>query len=154
MPGCSSITRRPARSWWDRPRTTRPPAGGCWNSRIRRPDRPVPEASGQDLHLAQLLDHPGGRLLRRHDHGVDAELGIFRRLVGGVDAGEVRELAATRLGVQPLLVALLGDGERCVHEDLAELTLAEHVGAIRRSERNGEMNETSTISPALTMLRM
>src|SRR5262245_17330839 len=49
-----------------------------------------------DLSLAQHLDDAARRLLRRHIARVHGELGVFRGLVGGVEAGEV--LDATGLG--------------------------------------------------------
>ena len=46
---------------------------------------------------------------------------LLGRLVGRIDAGEVLELAAPGLLVQALGIALLGDRERRVDEDLDEL---------------------------------
>ena len=78
--------------------------------------------------------------------------GSLGRLVGRVDAGEVGELAAAGLGVEALRVALLGDLERRVDEDLDELAVARRSSrASRRSARNGEMNDTSTMRPASTI---
>ncbi len=50
----------------------------------------------------------------------DGDLGVLGRLVGGADAGEVGDLAGAGLLVEPLRVALLGDLERDVGEDLDE----------------------------------
>ena len=54
---------------------------------------------------------------------VERDLGIQRRLVGIADPGELLDLAAPRLGVHPLHVALLADRQRRVDEDLDELVL-------------------------------
>ncbi len=87
--------------------------------------------------------HDGlGGVLGRGGVGVDVHLGRLGRLVGRVDAGEVGELAAPRLGVEALDVARLGDLERRVDEHLDELALADAArGPSARSARNGEMND-------------
>ena len=51
---------------------------------------------------------------------VQHQLGVERRLVGVVDAGEARELAGPGLGVEALRVALLALLDRRVDEDLDE----------------------------------
>ena len=62
------------------------------------------------------------------------------------------ELAAPRLLVEALGVALLGDAQRRVDEDLDELALLdERPRRCRRSLRNGEMNDAITIRPASTI---
>ena len=92
--------------------------------------------------LAQRVDDARRRLVGRLVGGVDVDLGVLRRLVRRVDAGEVLQFAATRLAVQPLHVARLGDRERRVHVHLEELALAEQrtrhaaLGAERRDERH------------------
>ena len=62
--------------------------------------------------------------------GVQRDLGVHRRLVGIVDAGEALDLAAAGLGVHSLGVALLAHLERRVDEHLDELIGAHHVAHI------------------------
>src|SRR5262245_12219517 len=50
--------------------------------------------------LLQILEDEHGRLLRRGAGGVDGQLGLERRLVGVVDAGEVLQLPGASLLVQ------------------------------------------------------
>ena len=52
-----------------------------------------------------------GCLGRCHFDRVHANLGIFRRFIGAVDAREVSELARARLFVEPFHVARFGDFE-------------------------------------------
>ncbi|MNT64045.1 hypothetical protein D3C72_2019130 [compost metagenome] len=70
--------------------------------------------------IPQPRDDPLRRLFRRVGRGVDAQLGPFRRLVRRIDAGEVLQLATPRLLVQALGIALLGQGQRGIDEDLQE----------------------------------
>src|SRR3954466_13881881 len=109
---------------------------------------PTPQAAGgrRERHSAKLgrrltatggagsLDHATavqvghdcfGGLLGRGGGGVDSQVGILRRLVGGVDAGEVLQVAAPRLLVEAFWIAPLGHVERRVDEDLDELPLAQ-----------------------------
>ena len=59
-----------------------------------------------DLPIGELLQHRFGQLLRRPVERVQMDLGIFRRLVGRVDAGEILESARLRLGIEALRIAL------------------------------------------------
>ena len=92
--------------------------------------------------LAQVRNDQFGGVLRRIGDRVDPDLGVFRRLVGRIDAGEVLEVAAPRLLVEALGVPLLGHAERRVHEHLAELVLLHQLArqppfrAERRDERH------------------
>ena len=70
--------------------------------------------------LQQLLEDAVRSLLRGDDGGVDSYVWSLGWLVGRVDAREVLELASAGLGVEVLRVALLGDLERRVDEDLDE----------------------------------
>ena len=101
--------------------------------------------------LPQYRQNLVGSGLRRQRHRVDPDLRRLGRFVRRVDAGEVLDLAAARLLVEALRIALLGDRERRVDEDLDELALASRPRAMRRSARNGEMNAVRTIRPASTM---
>ena len=84
---------------------------------------------------------------------VDMDFGVLGPLVRRVDAREVLDLAAPRLLVETLGIALLGELERCVDEDLEELPGGTSSRAMRRSERNGDMKDTSTMRPASTISR-
>jgi hypothetical protein len=111
--------------------------------------RRVAEHLGNDvprtLHAADFAE-----MIDVRRAGAAEALAHLRRLVGAVDAGEVLDLAAAALRVEAPWVALLGDLERRVDEDLDELALAESVaGPVGARPRNGEMKaDTSTISPA------
>ncbi len=67
-----------------------------------------------------IVDGPGAA-------GVEMQLRRLGGFVGGVDPGEVHELAATGLGVEALAVASFGDLEGSVDEDLYELAVVEQV---------------------------
>ena len=54
---------------------------------------------GHQRRFSELLDDQVGRLLGAQRGRVDVDLGILRRLVRAVDAGEVLELAGARLRV-------------------------------------------------------
>lgn len=69
-----------------------------------------------DQHLQHLLDarlHVGLR-------SQNAQLGVRRRLVGGIDAGEASDLARARPFVKSFHVSLLAHLQRRVYEDLDE----------------------------------
>src|SRR5262245_1623464 len=89
---------------------------------------------------AQLLDDRSGRFLGAHPRSVEVNLRMLGDLVGRVDPGEVLELPAARLSVQPLDVATLRLGERCVDVNLEKLALAEQRArhAPLRAERRDE----------------
>ena len=77
--------------------------------------------------------------------------GVERRLIGRVDAGEVLDLAGARLLVEALRVARLGDRRAaCRRRPRGTRPRSTSSRAMSRSERNGEMNDTSTIRPAST----
>lgn len=52
--------------------------------------------------------------------GLDGDIGVLGGLVGGADAGEVGDVAGAGFLVQALGVALLGDFEGQIDEDLNE----------------------------------
>jgi hypothetical protein len=58
--------------------------------------------------------------------GWEGELGFFRFLVRGGDAGELLDFLVAGLGVEALGVAFLADIERGLDEDFHELVLEEH----------------------------
>ena len=89
-----------------RMRIGRPPSGGA----ARRP---------RCTRLAQGPEHLVAAVLDRATGGVDAQVGVGRLLVGRGDAREVRDLAASRLGVEALPVAALAllERGRDVHEE-------------------------------------
>src|SRR5579884_4017429 len=78
---------------------------------------------------------------------------MLRRFIGRVDSREVRQLAAAGFAVEALRVPLLGHLQRRVDPHLQELLGSNRDRAIARSARNGEMNDTITISPASTINR-
>ena len=101
-----------------------------------------------------MVDDEPGRLLGRDGAArIEPKLGALGWLVGRVDAGEVLELPPAGLGVETLAVAGFGHLERGVDVDLEELAVADQARASSRSARNGDMNETSTMRPASTMMR-
>src|SRR4051812_9103479 len=75
------------------------------------------------------LDHAFCGFFGREGGGVDVEIGVFRRFVGGVDTGEVGELPETSLVVEALWIALLGNLQRGVDEDLEELPVRHHAAS-------------------------
>src|SRR6188474_2458202 len=102
----------------------------------------------------------GGRLSARHDAaalevaedlrdalldgllaGLERQLGLERGLVGGRDAGELRNLAGPGLRREALRVAPLADVDRAVDQHLDEVTLRHErahlvaIGTIGRDER-------------------
>src|SRR6185369_1597925 len=95
------------------------------------------DSSTEQPKFAQPLDHLIGRLLGAAVHRVDTQLRFLRCLVRRIDASEVGELAAARLPVQALHVALLGHLERRVDVDLDELAFAQQAARHRafRAER-------------------
>src|SRR4051794_40664544 len=83
-------------------RVSRPGRGPRIARSRSRSDVPV----RQDVPpLDQLVDDRVGALLDRELAGVDRDLGVERRLVGVVDAGEPLDLAGAGLGVEALDVA-------------------------------------------------
>ena len=65
---------------------------------------------------------------------------IFRRLIFGINSGEVFNFASARPLIQTFNIALFGDLKRCIDKDLNEDTLARSathhlaLGAIRTDE--------------------
>ena len=78
------------------------------------------QAGARSPRASSSREHQRGVRLRRGVLGVERQLGVQRRLVRVVDAGEAGDLARARLGVPALDVALLADLEGRVHEDLHE----------------------------------
>ena len=74
------------------------------------------------MPLAQQRDDALGRVRCAGHARVDAQLGLLRRFAGRIDAGEIGELAAPGLAVQPLGVAQFGIRQRRVDEYLDEFT--------------------------------
>src|SRR4051812_44202481 len=81
------------------------------------PPKPI-LSGGDDAHALEHADDALGALLRRERRRVEHQLGGLRRLVGRIDAGEVLDLAAPRLPVEPLRIAALREAERRVDEHL------------------------------------
>src|SRR5579862_3840855 len=77
--------------------------------------------------------------------------GAFGRLVGRVDAGDVHQLPALRFLVQPLTSCGSASASGASTNTLKNSAGVNSSPAMRRSEQNGEMNDTSTISPASTI---
>src|SRR5690606_19438450 len=91
-------------------------------ARVRlRPERPAPELHDSPSH--QLSNDLLGEQAWLAAAGRDPQFGVFRRLVGLVDAGEIPDLAGERALVQPLGVARNADVERRIDEYLEELAL-------------------------------
>src|SRR5689334_21856336 len=88
-----------------------------------------------------------GRHLRR----IDPDLWLFGRLIRRVDSREIPKFPTTGLLIQPLRIALLPAVERVMEEALNESLGLKRIPTIRRSERNGEMNDANTIKPASTI---
>src|ERR1700742_584331 len=68
----------------------------------------------------EQVDHPL-RLLFDRVVGGEPQVGVHRRLIRAVDAGELGDLARARLCVQPLRVTLLAFLDRRVTEHLDEV---------------------------------
>src|SRR5262249_5046794 len=79
------------------------------------------------LRAKQPLQNGIGELLGRARDGIEMQVRHFRRLVGGIEAGEVLDLAGFGLDVQPLRIAPDAFGKRRVHEDLDEFTLLQQI---------------------------
>lgn len=79
--------------------------------------RRVQKARGECLHHA--LD--GG--VDRLGAGVQHQVGLGGRLVGGVDTGHPRDLPRAGAGVEPLGIALFTDLQRGVDEHLDEVQI-------------------------------
>src|SRR5688500_9282944 len=82
---------------------------------------------GNHASLVQFIDDAfcssSGGFLR----GTYGDLRGFRWFIGGVDAREIRQLAAAGLAVQALGIALLGLCQWRVDEDLVELAVAQQL---------------------------
>src|SRR5581483_7746979 len=85
------------------------------------------QVSAEHPALAQEMDDLVGEHFRIVLARGKGQLRIERRLVGRVDAGEIVQIAAPRLAVEALGVALLANVERRVDEDLDELALLQDV---------------------------
>src|ERR1700739_1298671 len=68
----------------------------------------------------QQLDHALRQLIERTVRG-EPQVGVLRPLIRAVDAGEMRDLARTGFGIQPLGITLLALRERGVTEHLDEV---------------------------------
>src|SRR3990172_7597949 len=137
-PPCSSRASSSARTRWPRSTTVTSPSSGprtagrsaCSPSSTELPALGDVAGIGHSeigharMHAVALDHHPillevpellqpGQDLLERVDrlldHRVEDELGVLRRLVWIVDAGEAGDLARERLLVQALRVAVLGE---------------------------------------------
>ena len=62
--------------------------------------------------LPQIGDDLVGRIFRRNLIRIDAQLRVFRRLIGAVETGEILDLTRLSLLVEPSRVALDADLER------------------------------------------
>src|SRR5438552_10127328 len=103
---------------------------------IRRPPRSTlfpyttlfrspPLGSDGRLAAAKERDDLARSFLRGEGGGVEPEVGRDRRLVRGVDAREVPQLATSSLRIEPLGIALFGNLDRYVDVDLEELALGD-----------------------------
>src|SRR5689334_13243907 len=81
----------------------------------------------EDAHRAQTHDDRLGGILGRANGRVDPDLWVFRRLVGGIDSGEVLEVAAPCFLIESLRIPALGHAERRVDKYLAELAFFHQV---------------------------
>src|SRR5690242_12389932 len=105
----------------------------CWSlARISArscssPERGPASRLRDDLPLPQRGDDALGNFLRGALAGIDDDLRVLRRLIRGVDAGEVLDLAFEGAGVETFRVALLADIERRVDVDLDELAVADQL---------------------------
>src|SRR5215472_10535749 len=123
------------------PRGSRGPPPARSRPRARRANPAPRSCRARHSCRLQVRHHEIGGLLGAELGRVDADLGMLRRLVRGVDAGEVLELPAAGLAIEPLDVAAFGHGERRVDEHLEELPRLEQgaghapLGAERRDER-------------------
>src|SRR5262245_34671896 len=98
----------------------------CARGAIRsQADQRTPERGlCDDLALAEGFEHPAGRLFGRAVGRVDDHLGVLRRLVRRIDAGEVLDLALLRASVETLRIAPHALLERSVDEHLDEFVAA------------------------------
>ena len=89
----------------------------------------------------QLVDNSARQLLRSRIAGSQMDFGIFRRLIGLIDPGEVLDFASQRLRVETLRIASNARVEWGIDEDLDEIPLlyqgSHHspLGTERRNER-------------------
>src|SRR5690606_31775108 len=74
--------------------------------------------AGQEAVFVEVVDDGLNLLLQGHVGGLEVNLGVGRRIVGVVDAGEILDLAGPGFFVQPLGVALLGLLDGAVDVDL------------------------------------
>src|SRR5256885_10388014 len=82
---------------------------------------PAGSAPGNDAARREVSEHLRGALLGRLLGRTEGQLGREGGLVGGGDAGELRDLARAGLLVETLHVPLLADVERAVDQDLDEV---------------------------------
>ena len=122
-------------------------------ARQRRPSQPLlsearsrlgtsrfPGAVGHDAQAGQQGQDLGGQCVWGLRGGVEDQLGLLGRFVGGVEAREVVDESLARLGVQALCVTSHADLERCVDVDLDELAWFQHLahGSTLCAERRDE----------------
>ncbi|MNP47671.1 hypothetical protein D3C76_1417370 [compost metagenome] len=70
-----------------------------------------------------MTDDQLGCFLGGASGGVDANFRVFRRFIGGIDAGEIHQFATASLFVQTFWIPLFCHADRCIDEHFEELAL-------------------------------
>src|SRR3546814_2027636 len=86
-----------------------------WSSDVCSSDLLFVAFSRGHILSQQAVDDQVRRFFGRHRGRVDANFGIFGRLIGAVDTGEILELSRARFFIETLDVALLGLGRSEEH---------------------------------------